>query len=187
MERVQPEPPRIDEPERETVPRERDPARLPELISAAHATKLESERNDLTNRINELLIAMRAPGNESAEAKVVLEALDLEHLNGLVDPQGRSCRAEAVDTLVACGFPHALNLRPEDLAHREEHRAQGKSSVKQWVVGMVCLAGVLLGVLTVLGTFKLALATMLVGVPILALLIGIAVHNPSLKGSSFFD
>jgi hypothetical protein len=187
MERVQPEPPRVDAPEGEKVPKERDPTRLPALISAVQATHIESERYGFAHQINELLIAMRAPGNESAEAKVVLEALDLEHLSGLVDQQGRSCRAEAVDTLVACGFPHALSVRPEDLAHREEHRAQGKSSVKQWVLGLVSLAGVLLGVLTALGNFWLALTTVLVGLPILALLIVIVVRNPSLKGSSFFD
>ena len=55
---------------------------------------------------------MRAPGNEDQEAIAVLKQLDLKTLNGLVDEKGRSCHTEAVETLLACGFPYALRVDP---------------------------------------------------------------------------
>ncbi len=103
-----------------------DPAQLPRLIGAARATT-GLDRFVLAGKINALLIAMRAPGNEAAEAKAILEELDVSALDGLVDGEGRDCRKEAVETLLACGFPHALQVAPEDLQHARKaarHQAQ---------------------------------------------------------------
>ena len=99
-----------------TAPVAADPTRLYRLIDAA----LKAEGMDrfvAAGKLNDLLIAMRAPGDEAAEAEAILAALDVSSLDGLVDGYGRNCRKEAVETLLACGFPHALQVSPEDLAH----------------------------------------------------------------------
>lgn len=175
MERVQPEPPRTEEPTQERVPPERDPARLPALIGEARATTMSSEALGVAGEINALLIAMRAPGNESAEAKAVLAALDVGTLEGLVDAQGRSCRAEAVETLLACGFPHALNVKPEELAHRDEHRDQ--SSTKGMLAFGVFVGAAIFGVLTYLGGIFTALMVMIAGGSIVGALSLMVLHN----------
>lgn len=99
-----------------TAPVAADPTGLYRLIDAA----LKAEGMDrfvAAGKLNDLLIAMRAPGDEAAEAEAILAALDVSSLDGLVDGHGRNCRKEAVETLLACGFPHALHVSPEDLAH----------------------------------------------------------------------
>jgi len=93
-----------------------DPSRLALLIGQARAAE-GLDRFVLAGKINALLIALRPAGNEAAEAKAILAELDVSALDALVDSEGRSCRKEAVETLLACGFPHALNVAPEDLNH----------------------------------------------------------------------
>jgi hypothetical protein len=100
-------------------PTERDDAsldvrRLPHRIDGAKASGAADKRA-LAFEINNILVAMRAPGHEEAEARVVLNALDGHHLDGMVDKDGRACRKEAVETLLECGFPHALEVSHEDL------------------------------------------------------------------------
>ena len=121
MERIQPPQTveRLDD-ERGKAPAFRDPARLPGLIAAANAETDDDRRRLAAYEINLLLEAMREPGNESDEAKAVLRELELKSLEGLLDTSGKSCRAEAVETLLACGFPHALQVAPEDLEHRQQ-------------------------------------------------------------------
>lgn len=92
-----------------------DVRRLPHLISGAGAST-GFDRIALALEINKALIAMRGPGHEEAESRILVTVLDEHRLDGLVDPQGRSCRKEAVETLLTCGFPHALKVSPEDLA-----------------------------------------------------------------------
>jgi hypothetical protein len=93
-----------------------DPAELTRLVGLARAAE-GLDRLQVAGRINTLLIALRAPGGESAEAHAILAELDVSALDGLVDGHGRDCRKEAVETLLACGFPHALSVDPKDLAH----------------------------------------------------------------------
>lgn len=100
----------------EAVSGARSPAELAPLIAEAQAA-VGDVRQEAAERIVDLLIALRAPGNEAAEAKAILAALDVSQLNGLVDGKGRDCRKEAVETLLACGFPHALAVNPADLEH----------------------------------------------------------------------
>lgn len=76
----------------------------------------------IADRINSVLIAMRLPGNEKSEAAVILRALAEKRFHDRADAQGRDCRREAVETLLACGFPHALNVDPEDLAYARAWR-----------------------------------------------------------------
>jgi len=74
------------------------------------------ERTPLAGSLNDVLVAMRRPGNEQAKALLVRDALERKELQGLTDDRNRSCRKEAVETLLACGYPWALEVRPEDLA-----------------------------------------------------------------------
>lgn len=112
----------------EAVPGARDPARLRQLVAAAHeAGGLQKQR--LGGEINALLLAMRGPGNERAEVAAILEQLDLHALDGLQDAVGRSCRAEAVDTLTAASFPCALSVAAEDLAFTEERRRKARRNL----------------------------------------------------------
>lgn len=94
---------------------------FPELIQALGAASL-AVRGELAKEINDVLIAMRFPGHESEESELVMEALASKVLHELVDPLGRSCRKEAVETMMAAGFPHALLLEPEDIAFAREYR-----------------------------------------------------------------
>ncbi len=88
--------------------------RLPELVQSVGATPVLL-RDELATRINDVLVAMRAPGHEAEESELLVELLTTKVLNELLDTQGRSCRKEAVETLMACGYPHALLLAPEDV------------------------------------------------------------------------
>ncbi|MDP3237089.1 MAG: hypothetical protein Q8N26_30145 [Myxococcales bacterium] len=88
---------------------------FPELLRALNAVP-DSARPDIATRLNDVLIAMRAPGDESEEAELVMEALSSKELHDVIDTRGRSCRKEAVQTMMACGFPHALMLDPDDMA-----------------------------------------------------------------------
>jgi hypothetical protein len=74
------------------------------------------EDADSCKQLIDALIAMRAPGDEADEARVVLGQLDAKALDGLLDETGRDAKAEAIETLLSLGFPHALNVTPEDLA-----------------------------------------------------------------------
>lgn len=86
---------------------------LPELVQTLWSLGPD-ERPAHAERINELLIAMRAPGHEAEEGELMLELLTTKVLNEVVDSKGRSCRREIVETLMACGYPHALFLDPAD-------------------------------------------------------------------------
>lgn len=116
-----------------------DVRRLPHLISGARASS-GTDRRALAREINQVLTAMRAPGHAEAETKVIVGALDARQLDDLYDDQGRSCRKEAVETLLAGGFPHALNVAPEDLAFARGYvgrpvEAEGDAEAK-WKEGL---------------------------------------------------
>lgn len=96
---------------------------LPELVQSMGAT-LPLERPALATRINEVVIAMRAPGHEAEESELLLELLSTKVLNDQLDSEGRSCRKEIVETLMACGFPHALQLDPDDVRFLRNWRDQ---------------------------------------------------------------
>lgn len=112
---------------------------------AAARSSAPGEQVRLAGEINALLAAMREPGNEAAEAKAVLAELGLASLEGLLGPDGRSCRAEAVETLLACGFPHALEVLPEDLAHHHELRERRAKGPLPLVLAGALVAGAIFG------------------------------------------
>lgn len=100
---------------------------FPELVQALDGAS-EAERVRLAGDLNRVLIAMRAPGHEDEEAELVMRALTAKALHDLEDREGRSCRKEAVETMLSSGFPHALLLDPEDLAFAREFRRERQAA-----------------------------------------------------------
>ena len=56
-----------------------------------------------------------AEAEREARAQFLLERLDDEAFHDLYDSDGVSCRAVAVEAVLALGFPWALHLEPDDL------------------------------------------------------------------------
>lgn len=106
------------------VPYDRDPRRLAEFLQTA-ASLPPMLQDRVATQITTLLIEMRSAGNERAEALAILAALEARSFDGLYDWQGRSCRAVAVETLLTCGYPEALRVSPDDMAHFEAQKARG--------------------------------------------------------------
>lgn len=80
------------------------------------------------------------PSREAAD--LLLRLLERDVLEGLVTGDGWTCRALAVETLLSFGFPYALEVDPEDLAH---YRAQGhrvRWDAATVSAGLLVLAGV---------------------------------------------
>jgi hypothetical protein len=71
----------------------------------------------LCARLNALL--KRGTGQEEREAfaQLIIEKLDDEAFHDLYDAEGLSCRAAAVDAVLALGFPWALHVWPDDLEY----------------------------------------------------------------------
>ena len=152
---------------------------FPALLRALNAVP-DTARPDIATRLNDVLIAMRAPGHETEEAELVMAALTAKALHDAIDTRGRSCRKEAVQTMMACGFPHALMLDPEDMtfarAFREssprkpegETAAPGEHELEPWEAGMRGnrrLGAAVMGGMQVLSVFLSAghLPSMVVG------------------------
>ncbi|MBL8924258.1 MAG: hypothetical protein JNJ54_35745 [Myxococcaceae bacterium] len=105
---------------------------FPELVAALEGST-SAQRTRLADDVNRVLRAMRAPGHEAEEAEVVMQALSSKALHDLEDSRGRSCRREAVETMMASGFPHALLLDPEDVAFaRERHEEPPDQELSAW-------------------------------------------------------
>jgi len=102
----------VDEGERKKKPHEL----LPGLVSAAYQELDPDTKKQLAVPVVDTLVAMRAPGDEADEARIVVAHLEAKTLHGLIDEKGRDAHTEAVQTLLSLGFPHALNVSPEDLA-----------------------------------------------------------------------
>jgi hypothetical protein len=92
--------------------------RVPLLVSRAR------DNGEACRELIDALIAMRAPGDEADEARVVVAELDAKALDGLRDEAGRDAKAEAVETLLSLGFPHALSVSPEDLDYFRDAKPQ---------------------------------------------------------------
>jgi hypothetical protein len=91
---------------------------LPVLVLVEQATRVpEAERPEVASRLNALLAQMAREGGDRQVADTFHRLLEGGKLQGLVDTEGRSCRAVAVESLLALGFPYALEVRPEDLEH----------------------------------------------------------------------
>jgi hypothetical protein len=106
-----------------------DVARLRGLVLAARSAQ-GGARTALAGEINQLLTRLSEPGNESEEARLLVAELDSHAFDELLDERGVSSRKAAVLALLSLGFPHALNVDPDDLAfaRREERREKARES-----------------------------------------------------------
>lgn len=87
------------------------------LVEEARGATSEAERAALAGRINHQLDALAAGDGSREVADLLEQLLESGQLAGLVEPEGRSCRAAATEALTRLGYPFALEVRPEDLAH----------------------------------------------------------------------
>ncbi|MBJ6761038.1 hypothetical protein JGU66_09705 [Myxococcaceae bacterium JPH2] len=97
------------------------------LALAEEARHAESSRRPaLCSQLNQLIgdVVKQAEGREAAD--LLHGLLEGGVLADLEDAQGRTCRAAAVEGLLTLGFPFALEVRPEDLAHLRAERGGGK-------------------------------------------------------------
>ncbi|QSQ18315.1 hypothetical protein JY572_19340 [Myxococcus landrumensis] len=91
---------------------------LPVLVRVEQALKApDAERAEAAARLNEVLVELASGGGERQVADTLHRLLAGGKLEGLVDAEGRSCRAVAVEALLSLGFPYALEVEPEDLHH----------------------------------------------------------------------
>lgn len=99
--------------------------RVPSLVGLAFQERDGAEQKRIVHELIDALIAMRAPGDEAEEAATLVAHLDAKALKGLVDQDGRVAHAEAVETLLSLGFPHALKVSPEDLREMRDTQSLG--------------------------------------------------------------
>ncbi|NOJ78868.1 hypothetical protein HNV28_11025 [Myxococcus xanthus] len=101
---------------------------LPVLVLTEQARRVpEAERPLVAARLNLQLSRMARTGGDRLVADTFLRLLESGRLSGLVDAKGRTCRAAAVEALLSLGFPYALEVQPEDLAHLRANTLQRKT------------------------------------------------------------
>lgn len=151
------------EPPRPSAPTAPEPSRTPAelplpvlvLVDEARKAPTDAERQEKAGRLNALLERMGRGGGSREVADAFHSLLDGGKLSGLVDGQGRTCRAVATEALLALGFPYALEVRPEDLEHlRAASPGSTQGSRKRRRKDRAALAALLTGVL---GEIALAL------------------------------
>jgi len=74
-------------------------------------------RLKLAGDLNALLRAGARGDEREPLAQLIIEKLDDEAFHDLFDSEGQSCRAAAVEAVLAFGFPYALNVWPDDLEY----------------------------------------------------------------------
>jgi hypothetical protein len=75
------------------------------------------DRVALAGKLNALLRRPAPDLDRETWAQFLLEKLDDEAFHDLYDGDGASCRAVAVEAVLALGFPFALHLEPDDLEY----------------------------------------------------------------------
>ncbi|MFY2556578.1 hypothetical protein ACN469_02945 [Corallococcus terminator] len=104
---------------------------LPLLVRVEQAVSAsEADRPEASSRLNEVLAQLASGGGERQVADTLHRLLDGGRLDGLVDAEGRSCRAVAVEALLSLGFPYALEVEPDDLKHLRANAAARRGSRK---------------------------------------------------------
>lgn len=91
-----------------------DPRAALELL-LEQAASPEADRAAIAGRINFQLAVLAEQHKSKQTAELLHRLLDERTLDGLRDPSGLSSRAAAVRALIDLGFPHALEVAPEDL------------------------------------------------------------------------
>ncbi|NTX04968.1 hypothetical protein [Myxococcus sp. CA040A] len=152
---------------------------LPVLVRVEQAVGAsQAERPAAAARLNEVLKQLGTGGGERQVADTLHRLLDGGRLDGLVDADGRSCRAVAVEALLSLGFPYALEVEPDDLKHLRANTAArpgGRKSVFDFGAGVpatVLTGGLLAQVLEELlrpGTVE-GTVTLQVGLSVLAMM-----------------
>lgn len=162
------------------------------FLLAQQARRAEGpERQRLAADLNQLLAELTAEGGGRPEADAFHRLLEGGNLNGLVDADGRSCRATAVESLLALGFPYALEVRPEDLEHLKNAAAPGTrlqppkgGPFPALAVGLGALAlQVVLGLLGLVPPGGLLILQGLLSLVSLALLTVASVGTPLYRGA----
>lgn len=93
---------------------------VPTLVERLEAARAEAEgalRELACARLNAALLAVPQLEAREAAATWMLQQLDAEAFHGLVDDQGASARACAVEAVLAVGYPVALQLEPDDIEY----------------------------------------------------------------------
>jgi hypothetical protein len=93
---------------------------LNRLVKATHHAADDAERRALCGQINKVLATMQQP-NET-QARSLVGWLDAETFHGLSDEKSTPCRAVAVGALLRMGYPHALEVDPDDLEFFRQHQ-----------------------------------------------------------------
>jgi hypothetical protein len=93
------------------------PASAPlEMLQRARNSEGD-QRLELAARLNALLRRRPLEAEREEWSQFLLEKLDDEAFHDLYDSEGVSCRAVAVEAVLALGFPYALHLEPDDLEY----------------------------------------------------------------------
>lgn len=80
--------------------------------------------------VDEVRTALLDARREPRLADLIHELLEQHHVQYVRDSRGRTLRFILVDTLLALGFPRALEVTPEDLEyHRTEDPTAGRATV----------------------------------------------------------
>jgi len=135
-----------------------------DLIAQVAEEELGAPRQALALRINGALAGLAAGTPSEGNAAFILDLLEKGSLGELVDSQGRSCRSTAVRALFQMGYPHALEVSPEDLDHlRFEERVVPRLKL---LAGVLAYLGVAASGVAWAGEFGLS------GLPSLGLKVG---------------
>jgi hypothetical protein len=100
----------------EQAPTAASAARLLETLQQARNSEGEG-RLKLAGELNALLRRSTPVEEREPVAHLIIEKLDDEAFHDLYDAEGASCRAIAVEAVLALGFPFALHLWPDDLEY----------------------------------------------------------------------
>jgi hypothetical protein len=126
-------------------------ARLTALVMEAREERW-ARRADLTNSITSLLEGLPSHPNPGEVVPTVHRLLEEGLLEGLEDGTGQSATVAATRAMLALGYPHALEVSPEQL-EALKHWESRTEPVPGWsIVGILFVAFVLhLGLLTLGG------------------------------------
>ncbi len=112
---------------------------LHRLVEEAQGSAPES-RKAWAVRINQSFRAMAHSGVPREAADFITRELEQNRLANLVDPEGLTCRAAAVEALLDLGYPYALEVAPEDLEHLRQVRRGAVVGRWAWLIlGLVGL------------------------------------------------
>jgi hypothetical protein len=112
------------------------------LHSLRHRVK-DLARDGRETCVDEVRCALLEARHAPPLAALIHELLEQHHLQHVRDSHGRTLRFILVDALLDLGFPHALEVRPEDLEYFRVEQPLVRSDVMvggfTWVAGFVSL------------------------------------------------